>query len=64
VLGKSHGDPGMRKLEEGSAAGGEKEGGFAVDLPAYGVCAEDAGERVSDISLDGCKEGFEVLAPD
>ncbi len=49
---RGHGDPGMRELQEGGATCSEKESGFAVDFPTDGVCAEDAGERIRDVSLD------------
>src|SRR5579863_2996591 len=58
VLGERGGDPRMRKLQNGRAAGSEKERRLAIDLPAGRPGAEDAGGRVGRSRLNRRKQSF------
>lgn len=60
VVIEGDGDPGMGELEQGGAAGGEKERGFAVDTPADGSGAEETDEGVAIGAAEGVDQGREL----
>ncbi len=64
VVREGGGDPGMGELEEGGAAGAEKDGGFAVDLPSDGVGAEKAEAGVAGKLGEFGEEVFACVASD
>ena len=56
VVGEGGGDPGVRELEEGGAAGAEEDGRLAIDVPGDGLGAKEAELGAAGEAGEGTEE--------
>jgi hypothetical protein len=57
-------DPGVRQLQQRSAAGTEKEGRLAIDLPTYGGWSEDPGLGIGGLISNGIPKTLDFPSRD